>query len=299
MAAAGLLPVTMDFVFKLIFGDRRNVDILGDFLKSVLDIPADEYESVTVLDPDGEYEGLAVLDSFLKKEHEGDKSGILDVKVQTKRGHIVNVEIQVRRIPEMKHRSVYFISKMVTEQMAAGRSHADIKRSVSIIITCETIVPENAHYHNQFRYRSHRDGAEFTDLTEINTLELSKLPDDEDGLELWRWMKFIESGDEGVLNMLAEKNPKIQKAVGVLKELSADERARMLHERREIARRDMVSLMDGAKREGRIEGRVEGRAEGRNERTLELARNFLRLNVPLRQIAEGAGLSQEEVEALR
>jgi hypothetical protein len=32
-----LLPVTSDFIFKLIFGDQRNVDILAAFLKSVLE----------------------------------------------------------------------------------------------------------------------------------------------------------------------------------------------------------------------------------------------------------------------
>ena len=118
-----LLPVTSDFVFKLIFGDQRNVDILAEFLKAVLDIPDDEYDHITI------------VDSYVKKESQDDKYGILDVKVHTKNGTVINVEIQVCPIPEMKHRSVYFISKMVTEQMASGRNHSDIKRSVSIIIT--------------------------------------------------------------------------------------------------------------------------------------------------------------------
>ena len=50
--------------------------------------------------------------------------------------------------------------------------------------------------------------------------------------------------------MLATKSPELKKAVGVLKELSADERTRMLAEDREKARRDMASRLDGAKREG-------------------------------------------------
>ena len=39
-----LLPVKSDFVFRQIFGDQRNEDILGAFLRSVLDIPDDEYD---------------------------------------------------------------------------------------------------------------------------------------------------------------------------------------------------------------------------------------------------------------
>jgi hypothetical protein len=47
----GLLSVKLDLVFKLIFGDQRNTDILTSFLKSVLDIPEEEYERITVVDP--------------------------------------------------------------------------------------------------------------------------------------------------------------------------------------------------------------------------------------------------------
>ena len=50
-----LLPVKSDFVFKLIFGDQRNVDILTAFLKSVLDIPDAEYDRLTMLKSSSEY----------------------------------------------------------------------------------------------------------------------------------------------------------------------------------------------------------------------------------------------------
>jgi hypothetical protein len=46
-----LLPVKSDFVFKLIFGDQKNADILTGFLKSVLDIPDEEYERIIIVDP--------------------------------------------------------------------------------------------------------------------------------------------------------------------------------------------------------------------------------------------------------
>jgi hypothetical protein len=49
--------------------------------------------------------------------------------------------------------------------------------------------------------------------------------------------------------MLAMKSPQIKKAVGVLKELSADERTRMIYEKREMARRDFESMKDDAIRE--------------------------------------------------
>jgi predicted transposase/invertase (TIGR01784 family) len=83
-----LLPVKSDFVFKLIFGDQRNVDLLSSFRKSVLDIPAEEYDYLTVVDP------------HIKKESIDDKYSILDVKVHTKGGQIIHAEIQVWPIPD-------------------------------------------------------------------------------------------------------------------------------------------------------------------------------------------------------
>ena len=43
--------------------------------------------------------------------------------------------------------------------------------------------------------------------------------------------------------MLATRSPQMRKAVGVLKELSADEQTRMLYEKREMARRDFESQL--------------------------------------------------------
>ncbi|MCL2153678.1 MAG: Rpn family recombination-promoting nuclease/putative transposase [Oscillospiraceae bacterium] len=231
-----LLPVKSDYIFKLIFGDQRNVDILGAFLRSVLDIPVDEYERLTIIDP------------HIKKEFEEDKYGILDVKVHTVSGGVIHVEIQLQVHPDMRARTIYSQSKLVTEQMSSGRQWSLIKRAITIVITEDIFVREGDRYHNQFRYRTN-DGIEFTDLVEVNTLDLSKLPADDDSTELWHWMKFIKTDDEEVIEMLVDRSPQMRKAVGVLKELSADEVTRMLFEKREIARMDFESRLDGALRE--------------------------------------------------
>ena len=55
--------------------------------------------------------------------------------------------------------------------------------------------------------------------------------------------------------MVAEMNPQMRKAVVKLQELSADERARDLYERREKARRDIDSRERWARAEGRAEER--------------------------------------------
>jgi predicted transposase/invertase (TIGR01784 family) len=268
-----LLPVKSDFVFKLIFGDQRNADVLTGFLKSVLDIPEEEYDRLTIVDP------------HMKKESKDDKYGILDVKIHTKSGTVISIEIQVEPIPDMMKLIIYGQSKMITEQIRSGNDWAVINRIVTIIITDYPFIPGSMKYHEQFRNRTEY-GLELTSLTEINTLDLSKLPSDTDDSDLWYWAKFMATDQEEVLDMLAERSPELRKAVGVLKELSADERTRMLAEEREIARRDYVSRIDGARQEGIIEG------------IRAVARNLLNLGRPITEIMEATGLTREQIDAL-
>jgi predicted transposase/invertase (TIGR01784 family) len=75
-----ILPPASDWVFKLLFGDERNKDNLINLLKTFIELPNEEYE-------------LIFLDPHLKPEAEDDKLGILDVKVKTKSGRILNIEI--------------------------------------------------------------------------------------------------------------------------------------------------------------------------------------------------------------
>jgi len=270
MAGKELLSVKMDLVFKLIFGDQRNTDILASFLKSVLDIPEEEYDLITVVDP------------YVKADYPGDKYGILDVKIHTKSGQVIHTEIQVDPIPEMTQRALFYQSKMVTEQIGSGQNYPLIKKVVSILITGYELpqLKGSGRYHHQFRYRT-GDGIELTDLVEINTLELDKLPQETDKTELWNWMRFMDTQNEEELNMLATKTPELKKAVGVLKELSADEHTRMLAEDREKARRDMASRLDGARKEGK----------------LEVAQNLKAMGLSPDQIAAATGLSLAEIKS--
>ncbi|MDR1275609.1 MAG: Rpn family recombination-promoting nuclease/putative transposase, partial [Candidatus Accumulibacter sp.] len=87
-----------DALFKMIFGDDRDIDILTDFLQAVLDLPAEEYEEVTLADP------------HLARESPEDKLGILDVKVKTRSGKLIDIEIQVCDQAQMRERIVFYLA---------------------------------------------------------------------------------------------------------------------------------------------------------------------------------------------
>ena len=241
-----LLSVKSDFVFKLIFGDQKNIDILGEFLRAVLDIPHEEYDHLSISDP------------HLKKRARDDKYSIIDVKLYTTSKKVIHIEIQRRLFDGFTERTLYAQSKLVTEQISAGESWDHIGRVISIIITEELYISANDRYHNQFRYRS-TDGLELTNLVEINCLDLSKLPKEDDGTLLWSWMSFINAESEESLNMLATKSPQLYKAITFLRNASVSKRMREEYERREWARRDQAALL--ADRDARLAERDNAIAE--------------------------------------
>ena len=284
-----ILSAKSDLVFKLIFGHPKRTDILADFLKSVLTIPEDEYESIEIVDP------------ILKIEEIDDKIGILDIKIHTTSKIVIDVEIQVLPVSDMIERILFYHSKMITGQIIKGNDYDVIKKTISIIILDYTILKNNS-YVNKFTLYDKHTLTELTDKIEINILELPKLPEIPDNTEIWKWLAFLKADKEEELMTLANKNPQIKKAVGVLKELSEDERLQMLEEYREKARRDEYArkkyIINEARTQGLEEGRQEGIQQGKYERNIEIAINLLSMNSPEEQISRATGLTLEEIKKI-
>ncbi|MDR1062870.1 MAG: Rpn family recombination-promoting nuclease/putative transposase [Azoarcus sp.] len=279
-----------DVVFKRLFGDGRDIDLLTDFLQSTLDLPAEEYEEVTLADP------------HLSRENLGDKLGILDIKVKTRSGKVLDVEIQICDLPQMRERIVFYLARMITEQIGEGDEYRKIQRSICVLITDFVLVPENAVYHNRYTLRDAETGSEFSDLIEVDTLELPKLPRNGDGSALWDWLMFLNARSEEDLTMLGEKNVQVKKAVAKLIALSADEETRQLAESREKLRRDNAARMYAAEQKGRMEGLEQGLErgleQGREQERLALARNALTMNLPIADIMALTGLSRETIQSM-
>jgi len=260
-----------DLIFKLLFGDERSIEPLTDFLKSVLRIPHDDYAELTIVDP------------HLLPEYDGGKLGIIDVKIKTKSGKTINAEIQCNPMKDMRERVVFYDAKMISEQLGTNANYKNIKMVISVLITDYPLLKESQKYHHRFTLYDPENNVEFSDIIEIHTLELPKLPGDTDGTPLWDWLKFLDAKTEEELNMIAQKSPQVKRAVVRLMELSADERTRMLYEAREKERRDNYSREMGAREDERF----------------TIAKNLLRIDLPLDKIVETTGLTHTEVEGLQ
>ena len=67
--------------------------------------------------------------------------------------------------------------------------------------------------------------------------------------------------------------------------------------------RDSVSvertLIDDSYQKGKEEGMEEGMEKGMNQRSLEIARNLLSLGLPVTQIIQATGLTEEEIKQMK
>ncbi|WP_010261048.1 PD-(D/E)XK nuclease family transposase, partial [Treponema primitia] len=137
----------------------------------------------------------------------------------------------------------------------------------------DILIPEEKDYYNRYALLNRKTRTEFTDLLEINTLELPKLPEQSDGSDLYTWSQFFTSETEEDFMTVAEKDPVIKKAVATLMELSEDERERLLAESREKFLYDQYHRekesyekgLNAGREEGIIWGEAKGREEGREE----------------------------------
>jgi predicted transposase/invertase (TIGR01784 family) len=277
------LSPTNDFVFKKVFGE--NLLILDDFLKSVLDVPAEEYQ------------GLEVLDPALPPENIKDKRCILDIRLHTKSGKVIDIEIQARYQDFIWKRIQYYAAKLLVEQAKSGDEYGELPQVISILIADFALIKESGAYHHRFRFYDENAKVCFPDSMEINVLEIPKV-DEEDQSNLGNWMKFFRAREEEDFEMLSQTNPAIAEAWGVIKHLSADESARMLAEAREKAYKDMISAEASAHKKGLQEGRQEGRQEGWKEGVYSVAKNALLAKMPVETVAGLTGLSVNEVKQI-
>jgi len=175
-----LSPVN-DWIFKLLFGDIRHKSMLISLLKGFVELPNEEYE-------------LTFLDTHLKPETEDDKLGILDIKVQTKSGKIINIEIQINPVKNIGKRLSFYKSKLIVGQINESEDYSIIQKVICICITDYVLFPEVKDYLNDFSFYNRKNNFKFEDIPEdIYTLELPKVPVQTDGTTVWEWMSFLKS----------------------------------------------------------------------------------------------------------
>ena len=288
-----LMKPKIDFAFKEIM---ENNEARKGFLAAVLKVNPKDIKETQILNP------------YLRKMHEDDKLGILDVRVLLNNDIEIDTEIQLAEFAAWANRTLFYLSKMFADQIEKGQDYSLLKKCVSIsILDFLLFKEEETEFYSCFHIREDSRNFLYTDKMEFHVIELPKLPEElkeEDSLLLWA--KFINAERKEEFDMLAEKSPYINSAYQHLQVISQDKEKRLEYEAREKAVRDHNQMMKEARergmqegmregmREGIREGMQEGRREGRQEGIIEVAENFIKLGLGTAEISKGTGLSENE-----
>ena len=289
----GLLDPKMDFVFKNIFGSEKHPNILISFLNATLK-PKDLITEVEIKNTD------------LNKGYIEDKFSRLDVKATTSNNEIINIEIQLKNEYNMIKRSLYYWSKLYSEQLNEGEDYSVLKRTICINILNFKYL-KTRKFHSGYRLKEMYSNEELTNVAEIHFIEIPKLEEGSDEKDmLVAWIEFLKNPESEKVRSLEMSVEEIREAKDELIKMSNDDTQRELYEMRAKTLRDKISALNEAERkglkkgreEGRIEGIEEGKREGEKNKAIEIAKSLITIGLDKEAISKSTGLDLCEIEKL-
>ncbi|EHK2401919.1 hypothetical protein CYK77_15385 [Clostridium perfringens] len=281
-----LLNPQIDFVFKKIFGTEKNKPILINFLNAVIK-------------PTTPIKDVEIKNNDIDKDFIEDKFSRLDVKATTSNKEHINIEIQVKNEYNMIQRTLYYWSKMYSEQIQNRDNYSKLERTVCINILNFKYL-KNDKYHNAYRLKEITSNEELTDLQEIHFIELPKFNEigNKEYIEnvekmdaLEKWLEFLVEPESNTVRQLELSNEEIKLAKSELYRLSMDSKEREQYNMREKAIYDRISALENAEAKGKKEGKLEGKLESK----LEVVKESLSQGLEISLISKITGLSEEEI----
>lgn len=285
-----LFKITLrnDYAFKRVFGTEENKDVLQDLLECILDIPPEDIA------------GLELLDKEFHKDSITDKTGVLDVKLRLKNNTIIDIEIQNRWNCEFVQRTIFYWAKMYTENLEAGEVYTKLSKCITINIVGEGF-NLNSLIHSEYNVVEKHINDRLSDELEIHFLNLAKVKEQQENIEqdekkkkLYNWLKFIETDNSEVREMLAENSEMMRKANSTIDIMEMSPKEKWLYENRMKYEHDKASW----KHVGYQEGIERGLDKGAYQNKLETAKLMKKMNYPISDICTISGLSVEEIEKL-
>ena len=271
-----------------------------------------------------------LLESESNQEHEDDKQNRVDVLAEDESGALYLIEVQNETEFAYFQRMLFGTSKLVTEYINRGQGYENIRKVYAINIVYFKLGEGSDYvYHGKTEFRGIHDN----ELLRLSPFQQQKFSVDAvsdlypeywilkvndfsrwSRVPLEQWIYFLNTGeipDDADAPGLDEARQKLK-----LDHMTREElRAYYRHLDNVVILRDNITTARGEGKlegraegiaegrakgiaEGRAEGIAEGRAEGRTKTLTETARKLKAMGLPAEQIAEGTGLSIEEIARL-
>lgn len=217
-------------------------------------------------------------------------------------GLSANIEMQAfNQKYDYGKRAEYQVARLETTYLKSGSDweKAPTVFQISVLdFTYNKHAEDSRNVVSRYAMRT-KDGKELSNTLNIIFIELSKAEGLEENLDantaLENWALFLKEADNpkksGLIEKLTVKEAGLMQAQKSLSSISANQELWIEQYRQEIAEHDRISAIAA--------GRREGIAQGIAQTRIETARKLLAMNIPLEQVAEGTGLSLEEVKKLK
>ncbi len=263
----------VDFAFKLIFTQHK------DLLIALINAVVSEKDQVS---------DIEIRNPYTQKQYKTDKYVILDIKAQATDGTWFNIEVQVSDFPYYDKRTLYYWSKVYTEQIQEGAPLKELQKTIGIHLLNFDVLDEK-DYHNVYHITNDKSGKRFSDSFEIHYIELEKVPEDYQYIQtaLDRWGALLARAERYTLETLPKElacDETIKKAMEVFETTRMSSEDREMYEARLKWLRDEEAILDSKTNIAR-----------HSEKT-EIAKAMLAKNMDIDLISELTGLSESEIE---
>ena len=250
---------TNDVLFKWLF--TKNEDLLKSLVAGMLGITQSSITEFVIINPE------------IPPDIIGDKLCRLDINMIVD-GRKIDLEMQVSDdAGDYPTRSLYYWAREFSSSLKAGEDYIDLPQTIVISILG----------YNQFSCAEYYSEYQALEVTRYNALtdkfclkyyELLKLPELTDtNDELRLWLTLFNAKTEDDLKRIESLGVKImEQAVGAYRTATSQDEFRRLEQMRFDASNIEASRLGHARR------------TAIKETSIEIAKNFLKMNIPLEQI---------------
>lgn len=279
-----ILGLLHDYVFKNVFGVDGHEDVLKFLVNTVFTDKG--------FDP---VKKVELKNTELIKESYWQKTAVLDIRAEDELGRSVNIEVQVQDNDNFKGRSLAYWARLHILQEKKGELYKELQPTICINFLNFNLFDDEKLHHCVMVKDIEEGGKIFSQDLKIHFVELKKITKTETKLEQLAYIiKNLNENTREIMEDLLIKDPYYEQIQEYFENCVQDEQTRYEVIVRERNMKDYAGGLYAAQQRGIAQG-IE---QGARENSLENARNFLKLGLSIEQVAEGTGLSKEEVLAI-
>lgn len=275
-----------DFFFKNLMGDEKRSNLTLRFLNLILNRTGENA-----------FKTIQFLNTEQNPLTKDGKLSILDIKASVDDITFINIELQVSRQNYIVERSMYYLSRIFSEQAMKKENYDELKPVIGINLLDFSLFTKAPAWHNAANFTLNETNEVITDCITLHFLELPKLKysDIKTVKRLEAWGAYFAGASEQELEVLSMNEPLLKEALSYEKAFTNDDEMYYKYQQREDAiREENTKIALGEKR-----GIKKGVSIGERKKAEEMAKNMLADGVDIKFIAKYTKLSIDDIKNLK